>query len=115
MRGSDHSAPLLCPSSQPNWPGAIAIGVVGGTATRPLVQYLDDPVIASDELLALAGPVRPTEVFRFAAPCIDDRCRHFGEQRCRLASKIVTMLPAEANELPKCHIRSRCRWFSQEG
>lgn len=115
MSASDDSAPLLCPSSQADWPNAVAIGVVGGTATKPIVHYLEDPVIVSDELLTLAEPVRPTEVFRFAAPCIDNHCRHFGEQRCQLASKIVTMLPAEINELPRCHIRSHCRWFNQEG
>ncbi|HEY6744612.1 MAG TPA: hypothetical protein VI357_02725 [Mycobacteriales bacterium] len=69
----------------------------------------------SADLLALAEPVRPTEVFRFAAPCIDNRCRHFAESRCQLAAKIVEILPSDTAGLPACHIRHRCRWFQQEG
>lgn len=106
---------LLCPSAQPDWPGAQAIGVVGGDAHQPRVAYLEHPVPVSDSLLALAEPVLPTEVFRFAASCIEVRCRHFTEGTCRLAAKVVALLPEQANGLPACHIRGRCRWFRQEG
>ncbi len=67
------------------------------------------------KLLDLADPVRPTEVFRFAAPCLCNGCRHFSGTRCGLATKIVRMVPPATDELPECDIRPSCRWFGQEG
>lgn len=107
----------LCPSAQPDWDEARLFAVVGGTPERPETAYLDRTRAVSPELLELAGPVRPTEVFRFAAPCAGCACGHFdeGEQRCRLARKIVRFTPTVATVLPRCAIRTRCRWWQQEG
>ena len=105
----------LCPSAQPDWPSARIIGVAGGTPERPQVAFLDKPAPLSKELLALVEPLQPTEVFRFTAPCASAACPHFGEGRCRLASKIVRLLPEATSQLPPCPIRPRCRWWSQEG
>src|SRR6266545_1833905 len=105
----------LCPSAQPEWEGAVAIGVVGGTVEEPRVRPLARPLPVSQKLLQLAEPVRPTEVFRFAAPCLCTGCRHFGESACQLAAKVVRMLPVVTDALPECDIRPRCRWFAQEG
>ncbi len=105
----------LCPSAQPEWEGSVAIGVVGGTAEEPRVTPLEQPVVVSKELLALAQPVKPTEVFRFAAPCMCGGCQHFKESKCNLATKIVQMLPQVTDDLPPCEIRPQCRWFMQEG
>jgi hypothetical protein len=105
---------LLCPSAQPDWHGAHAIGVVGGSAEAPRVGPLAQPLAVTPELLALAEPVMPTEVFRFAAPCIASQCRHFGEGSCRLATKIVRKLEAVTEALPHCLVRAQCRWFRQE-
>jgi hypothetical protein len=109
-----HAGPL-CPSAGPQWRDSVAIGVVGGTAEQPRVRHLEEPIPVTPELLALAEPVEPTEVFRFAAPCLGRGCGHFGESRCRLASKVVRMLPTAVDDLPACQIRPRCRWFLQEG
>jgi len=49
--------------------GAVAFGVAGGTAAEPPVSYLKEPLPVTPELLELAEPVEPTEVFHFAAPC----------------------------------------------
>lgn len=115
MNIDDRPVRPLCPSAQPEWRDAVVIGVVGGTADQPHVQHLEHPIPVTDELLRLAEPVQPTEVFRFAASCLGNGCGHFGESRCRLASKIVKMLPAADEDLPSCDIRPRCRWFTQEG
>jgi len=69
----------------------------------------------TNELLQLAEPVRPTEVFRFAAPCLCNGCRHFTDSKCGLATKIVRMVEPVTDDLPECDIRSSCRWFGQEG
>ena len=105
----------LCPSAQPDWKGAVATGVVGGSAERPRVRPLEHPLPVTAELLELASPVEPTEVFRFAAPCRCSGCGHFTGSRCGLAAKVVRMVPQATADLPECDIRARCRWFAEEG
>ena len=106
---------LLCPSAQPEMPDAQILGVVSAGAAQPLVTYLSEPVAATSELLAQAVPAAPGEVFRLAARCETSRCTHFDGQQCRLATRIVEMLPEVAENLPPCIIRRSCRWYRQEG
>ena len=107
----------LCPSAQPDWDGARLFAVVGGTSDKPETAYLDRPQPVTEELLALAGPVEPAEVFRFAAPCAKGGCCHFDEaaDNCRLVEKTVRLAPIVFEKLPRCAIRSDCRWWQQEG
>lgn len=107
--------PVLCPSAQPDMPDAVAFGVVDGTADEPRVAWIERPVPVSDQLLALAKPVRPTQVMRFAATCQERDCVHFDGVNCRLATRIVANLPVVTEDLPACHVRRDCRWFHQEG
>lgn len=65
--------------------------------------------------MALAEPVSPTQVFRFAAPCAGNACQHFDGANCKLATRIVEHLPEAVDDLPECTIRSACRWWMQEG
>jgi len=111
----DNSSRIQCPSARPEMPGSAAFGVVLGSTEQPRVSYLDQPVPVTQELLALAGPVAPTEIFRFAAPCSGKACQHFDGTDCRLATRIVERLPAASNQLPDCGIRDACRWWHQEG
>lgn len=106
---------LLCPSAQPDQEGAFAFGVIEGTAEAPHVSYLRRPLPVVPELLALAAPVQPTEVFRFAAPCAEDACQHFDDGGCRLATKIAGLVDGATYGVPPCRIRPRCRWWNQEG
>jgi hypothetical protein len=107
----------LCPSAQPDWEGARVIGVVGGTPERPETAYLDQAQPVTQEILELAGPVAPAEVFRFAAPCANSACGHYdgAEHKCRLAEKTVRWVAQAVDNLPKCSIRASCRWWQQEG
>jgi hypothetical protein len=105
----------LCPSAQAEWENSVAIGVVGGTADQPLMVPLATPQPVTDQLVALAAPVTPTEVFRFAAPCMGSGCVHFAEGQCHLATRMVILLPAVSERLPRCGIRLHCRWWQQEG
>src|ERR1700753_1460760 len=102
---------VLCPSAPPDWGNARAIGVVGGTAYQPRVTPLELSVPVTAELLALAQPISPTEVFRFAATCQTEACPHFKGGSCFLAEKVVQLLPRVAERLPFCTIRPSCRWF----
>ncbi len=106
---------LLCPSAQPTMAGAVAIGVVDHTGKRPEVAYLEQPLPVDDALLAMAAPIRPTEVFRFAAPCQTSACSHWSGEECKLVDRIVDLIPVASLLLPTCRIRPECRWFSQEG
>ena len=104
-----------CPSAQPEMEDAVAFGVVTGTSEEPRLAYLSEPQPVTDELLALSEPVKPTEVFRFAAPCAGRACRHFDGAACRLAQRVTRLLPTVVDKLPPCRLRPRCRWWRQEG
>lgn len=106
---------LLCPSAQPEMARSTVLGVIGGTTENPLLSYIEGPLPVNDHLLAMARPVQATEIFRFAAECEESACCHFDGSRCRLATRIVQILPAVVESLPACTIRATCRWFQQEG
>lgn len=109
------NVPSLCPSAKPEMEDSIVFGVIGGTVNEPHLAHLVKPQPVTDELLALANPVAPTEVFRFAASCAGSNCQHFDGSNCRLAKKIVQLLPEVVEELPNCRLRPSCRWWQQEG
>jgi hypothetical protein len=109
------TAAPLCPSADPGVPGCVAIGVVLGSAEQPRLRQFALPLPVSDDLLAMAGPARPTEVFRFAAPCACGACPNFQGDHCGLVTKIVRLMPAVTEALPTCLIRPQCRWWQEEG
>jgi hypothetical protein len=111
----NRTEPILCPSARPETPGAVIFGVVGGTVGEPVVTYLSRPLPATPEVVGLAAPVEPDEVFRFAAPCAEDGCQHFRESACDLTARISNQLEAAVEILPHCSIRRSCRWWQQEG
>ena len=104
-----------CPSAQPDMPDPQVLGVVEFVGDRQRVAYIDESVPVTPDLLALAGDVEPTEVMRISAECDEKKCMHFDGAQCRLASRVVEMLPAVVDALPPCKIRRDCRWFVQEG
>jgi hypothetical protein len=109
-------AGAYCPSSKPAEPGATVLGVVGGTAARPQIVYLSDPVVVTADLLGTLGESRAGEVIRVAAPCRESGCAHFRNESCSLITKIVGVADdAPSQGIPKCHLRRRCRWYQQEG
>ncbi len=105
----------LCPSAQPGMDNCTVLGVVQQDGPKPLLVYLNQHVRATPEVLAMAAPLKPTEVFRLSATCAEHKCPHFDGTDCRLATRIVQMLPAAVDALPPCSIRKDCRWYSQEG
>ena len=114
-QADDEIGPLLCPSAQPEMTGSVIFGVVRGTVEAPRVEYLKEPVEPTDEVLALVKPVAPTEVFRFAGSCAGTGCAHFDGSHCRLVRRMVQLVPEATDVLPPCPIRSRCRWWHEEG
>ena len=104
-----------CPSAQATADGARIFGMMTGAPEARRVGYLTEVQPISEKLLALAGPAKPTQLFRIAAPCANGGCKHFKDHACSLAQRIVEGFPAVVNALPACQIRSTCRWFRQEG
>ena len=113
----------LCPSAQPGMDNCRVLGVVQTDfqnevqqqGPTPRLVYLNELLPATDDVLALAAPLKPTEVYRLAATCAEHKCPHFDGADCRLATRIVQILPAVVDTLPPCTIRKDCRWYSQEG
>jgi predicted ribosomally synthesized peptide with nif11-like leader len=105
----------LCPSAQPDWSNSVVFAISAGTVEAPEVVHLPELQPVTKELLALAEPVTPTEVFRFAAPCAEKGCTHFDGSQCQLVERIVAGVPTVADTLPPCRIRQDCRWWQQEG
>ncbi len=105
----------LCPSAQPGMSNCTVLGVLQQEGTTPMLAYLNRTVPAARSILDLASPLKPTEVFRLAATCAEGKCPHFDGAHCRLATRVVTILPAVVDALPPCIIRRDCRWYSQEG
>jgi hypothetical protein len=108
---------LLCPSAPHDMEGARVFAVVGGTVQSPEVSYLDEPVPVTQEIIDMAGPVSPDEVFRIAGSCGKGACAHYAmdSDQCTLAQRTVAMAPAAVHLLPRCAIRLDCVWWSQEG
>lgn len=109
------SKALMCPSADAAMSGSTIFGIVVGTAEEPNVVYLQQVKPIPPELLTLDAPVKPSEIFRIAATCIENSCRHFDGTKCRLTERIVDGLPAVAEQIPACAIRSKCRWWYQQG
>lgn len=107
--------PKLCPSAQPGMDACRILGLVQWEGPAPKLQYLNQHVPATPAVLAMAAPLKPTEVFRLAATCAEHCCPHFDGTDCRLATRVVQILPVAVATLPPCIIRKDCRWYSQEG
>jgi hypothetical protein len=110
----------LCPSAQPGMENCRVLGVVLESALQegkpaPRIVYLNELLPATNDVLALSAPLKPTEVYRLSATCAEHKCPHFDGADCRLATRIVKILPAVVEALPPCAIRKDCRWYSQEG
>jgi hypothetical protein len=105
----------LCPSAQPTMAGCVVFGVLDTRTEVPRVGYLVEALPVTAEVLAIADPVEPAEIYRFGAPCAGRACRHFDGSDCRLATRIVQLLPAVVDVLPPCQLRPDCRWWQQEG
>src|SRR5262249_33304421 len=106
---------VWCPSAQPDWPGAVAHAIISGTAQEPRARPLERTIAVTPDLLQLAAPVEPTEVFRFGAPCLGSGCQHHQGDHCGLGQKVARKWPIVLSRLPACTIRAHCRWFREEG
>lgn len=108
---------LMCPSADPDGAGAVVFGLIVGTPEAPETAYLEETQAVTPELLALADPVAPADMFRFGARCLRGGCAHWEAERavCRFGEKTVRLAPAVVSVVPTCALRANCRWWHQEG
>jgi len=108
--------PFLCPSTSAENATQV-IGVVQrvNDPDSARVAYAGGPVAFTSELRALTEPVDAAEVLRLAGPCAEQRCAHHVNDRCSLGERAVSILPAVVPRAPRCSIRSRCRWYAEQG
>ncbi len=95
--------------------GAQVFGVIIGTPEAPRVAYLQGEATVDLKQPVALGGLQPGHVFRIGATCETSRCQHFDGSRCQLAKRIAQQLPAVVDVLPRCRIRSSCRWFAEQG
>jgi hypothetical protein len=112
---SNGSARLMCPSAQPEMDDSLVLGVLEETPSGQRLAWLEEPQPVTQQLLSMTGEVDPRNIFRFAARCEEKKCVHFDGKNCRLATRIVQILPRAVEALPACSIRAECRWYQQEG
>ena len=104
-----------CPSG-PCQEGAILLGVMtqGGT-----LAYVQPPTRVDADFVARAKAMgRPESRFRFSVPCIEAGCPQWTGKGCAVVDKVLEEeepVTTESGRLPRCAIRSTCRWFSQRG
>lgn len=107
----------LCPSARCE-EGAILLGLV---AADGRVAYLRPEARIDAEFVREARRGRaPEKRFRFADTCVEGRCAQWTGERCGLIDRVLESEDAVANgaeqrPLPRCAIRTRCRWFGQQG
>jgi hypothetical protein len=92
--GAKGARAVLCPSAPPEMDGGVAFGVVAGSVEAPRVSWFERPLPITDDLLALAAPLPPTQVMRFAAT--SRRCIDRGRKRafnCRPATTSAISAP----------------------
>jgi len=87
----------------------------GGT-----LAYVQPPTRVNAEFVARAKALgRPESRFRFSVPCIEAGCPQWTGKGCAVVDKVLREeepidQPAPTR-LPRCAIRSSCRWYSQRG
>lgn len=107
---------LLCPSSRCE-DGARLIGVVKADGT---VAFTPDDIRIDATFVSIARLGRkPESRFRFAGPCHRSNCVQWTNGRCGVVDGVLEEAAVQdistPDSLPRCSIRSTCRWFDQAG
>ena len=105
---------LLCPSA-PCGPDALVIGVIGPAGR--VGHLVPAPRAGPGFVRAQRALGRPEGRFRFADRCVTSGCRWWDGGRCGAGDAALELsgLAEDAERLPRCAIRPRCRWFAQNG
>jgi len=106
---------LTCPSAPPEL-GSSVLGVVA----RPseIAYIVPATAVTAESLAALqrAG-IDVENRIRFSCTCAEERCVQWEGDRCGLIDYAIERRQSSSpvEMLPRCGIRSSCRWFAQRG
>jgi len=102
---------LLCPSARCE-EGHILIGMVREDAS---VGYIPQRLKVDKNFARKANHDGKAEQrFRFASPCVKSGCQQWTNGQCGVVEDVTVELTShQTHDLPKCSIRSECRWFAQ--
>ncbi len=103
-----------CPSAVCD-EGAQVIGIVTAQGT---VNFLSQPLPVTKEFIATAHKGRsPEKRFRFSNRCAENGCRQWTGNGCGIIEAVMEQSERISVKirLPKCGIRSDCRWYYQSG
>jgi hypothetical protein len=105
---------LACPSA-PAQAGSSLLAIVGSDGRLAHVS----PPIPIDEAFVAAASRRgaPEARMRFTAPCVREQCAQWTGSSCGVIEQVLATGAHEdqPTRLPRCAIRSDCRWYRQEG
>ena len=105
---------VLCPSSRAQ-KGARLLGV---RQEDGRMAILPQPLLINDSFIEEANKHSHAEQqFRFTNKCIESGCKQWTGNRCGVADTIIAVINdlVTGDELPVCAIRTKCRWFKQNG
>ncbi len=106
---------ILCPSSV-CIEGSAVIGVANAKGT---VDILEKPMPVTSEFIEFTSEqdTSPEMRFRFANTCVKNACKQWNGKGCGIIDMVTGFIKMEEKikQLPKCGIRSLCRWYLQKG
>jgi hypothetical protein len=105
---------LACPSA-PAQPGSSLLAIVGIDGR---LAHLSPPIPVDEAFVAAAARHgAPEERMRFTAPCLEQGCAQWTGSSCGVIERVLATGAHEDQpaKLPRCAIRSGCRWYRQEG
>ena len=114
MKDMTKQKDVLCPSSSCD-DGSYLLGIVKEDRK---VLIANDLIKIDSKFVQIAKLGRkPEKRFRFANNCITTNCKQWQQGRCSVIDIALDALsPKEIlEELPKCPIRTDCRWYKQCG
>lgn len=104
----------LCPSSRCE-EGALLLGTVRENGT---IAFAAEPRLVSAEFAEAAVTAgEPEKRFRFAGPCVAQRCGQWADGQCgvpRAVAKLLAEFQHDRTAPKHCAIRPACRWFAQD-
>ena len=106
---------IMCPSNRCK-PGSKLLGIRqddGSVSILPEALPIDQAFI--DKVTNHERP--PEQRFRFTNKCIEHGCNQWTGKGCGVIDQVIQFLDniPVSDELPRCSIRVRCRWFLQKG
>lgn len=102
---------LWCPSGSAYAPESVVLAVRDGLDGPP--AYLPAPRPAAEALAGLEPGVEPRRLLRLASHCVP-HCLNREADTCTLATRL-TSPPPQVAEVPACHLRPSCKWWTQSG